>query len=1035
MAAELPEGLYEHLVTEALAERLERLEGLDAIVRQANDADVHVALARHLGREIERVLGALPSKDRLVTARELANQLLAKLSELSSMANGGVEPQDIASQHLADPTRELLAVFRGAAPERPSTSISTSTLLTRNRAEPALGHELSREIASADRIDALVAFVTVGGVRALQESLDGFARRGHTRMRLLTTAFTGTTEVAALDRLARLPGVEVRVSFDTRRTRLHAKAWLFHRSSGLSTAYVGSANLTATALGSGHEWMVKVSSGDLEHVIEKCTGTFETLWEDPEFERYHPEDEDVKERLRQALSAERRGAGEERTALIGIRPFPYQEEILDRLVAERELHGRRRNLVVAATGTGKTVIAAFDYSGHAKRAGVRPRLLFLAHRREILEQAMQTFRHALQDGSFGELLTGRDEPSQFEHLFATIQTVASRDLVARLGADHWKHVVVDECHHVPAESYQQVVPRINAEVLVGLTATPERTDGKSLLPDFDGHVAAEMRLWHALDGQLLVPFEYFGISDQTDLRKVTWSRQGYTISGLEDLYTGNDARAKLVMAQLERHVADIRQIRALGFCVSVAHAEFMAKRFSDAGIPALAVHGGSDSSVRAEAPGRLRERDVNVLFTCDLYNEGVDLPFVDTLLLLRPTMSATLFLQQLGRGLRIHDDKVSCLVLDFVGQHRREFRFDAVLSALLGVPRAGLRKAVEDGFPYLPSGCTVHLDRVAREQILGSLKGSIANAKRLAVELSELSESAGTELRLPRFLEETGRDLEDVYTDKSGWRTIRRLAGFIDREDEELEDLSRRLGWLTHIDEPSRLGFYDHVMNDEAPRDEVSGRAQRRLSMLDFHLNHRGVLRAADDVAAYYRARPEIAAEYRDLANVLRERVPIAGDHYPVPDWPLALHRHYQRREIVAAVGFVEPGQKGKLPQGGILKLDGKRELLLVTLDKSGSSFSATTRYRDYAISRDRFHWETQGAASVDRPSGQRYIDPTQGWTFFLFVRSTPNDPYAFMGPVHYQSHTGNRPIAITWRLDHAMPAFLLERYASLASG
>lgn len=172
-----------------------------------------------------------------------------------------------------------------------------------------------------------------------------------------------------------------------------------------------------------------------------------------------------------------------------------------------------------------------------------------------------------------------------------------------------------------------------------------------------------------------------------------------------------------------------------------------------------------------------------------------------------------------------------------------------------------------------------------------------------------------------------------------------------------------------------------------------------------------------------------VAAEFCDLAGVLGERIPLANDHYPVADWPLALHRHYQRREIVAAVGFVEPGDKGKVPQGGILGLaDQQRELLFVTLDKSGSTFSATTRYRDYAISRDRFHWETQAAASVDRPSGRRYTTPAGDLNFYLFVRSTPTDPFAFLGPVHYHSHTGNRPIAITWQLQYPMPAFLFDR-------
>jgi HKD family nuclease len=301
---------------------------------------------------------------------------------------------------LVPPPRRLLAV--GPAPVRPESPLSASTLFTRSHGETRLGLELAAEITCADRVDALVAFVTVGGVRALRDALETLARKGTPapRLRVLTTAFTGTTELEALDLLAGLPGAEVRISLDTRRTRLHAKAWLFHRPRALSTAYVGSANLTSTALGAGHEWMLKVSATDLPHVIDHFAGTFETLWQDPEFERFDPADDLQRARVRAVLRAERSGPGtpsaDGAMTLLTLRPYPFQEALLDQLAAERAA-GHRRNLVVAATGTGKTVVAAFDYARLAAAAGVTPRLLMLAHRHELLVQARDTFRHVLQD--------------------------------------------------------------------------------------------------------------------------------------------------------------------------------------------------------------------------------------------------------------------------------------------------------------------------------------------------------------------------------------------------------------------------------------------------------------------------------------------------------------------------------------------------------------------------------------------------------------------------------------------------------------
>jgi superfamily II DNA or RNA helicase len=905
-------------------------------------------------------------------------------------------------------------------------------LLTRNRAEPSIGGELEREIATADRIDVVVAFITVGGVRMLREALESFTRQGNgqTRLRVLTTTFSQTTELAAVEMLANLPATQVKISYDTRRTRLHAKAWLFQRDTGLHTAYVGSANLTSTALGTGQEWMVKICT-DLPHVIEKFRGTFESLWNDSEFELFDPASEQSRSRLNRALTSDASAATQ---VFFSLRPFPFQEEILDRLAAERSFHNRHRNLVVAATGTGKTVVAAFDYCRQLPPSGIPPRLLFLAHRREILDQARITFRHALHDGAFGELLSQGEEPEQWQHVFATIQSAASRQLLERFGPEHFEYVVVDECHHAPADSYQQLIPKLRPHILLGLTATPERSDGKSLLPDFDDHVASELRIWHALDRQLLVPFEYYGVSDGTDLSRVKWTRTGYDLAALAGVYTGNEARVDLVLRQLEKRQGDLRKIHAIAFCTSVEHAEFMATALTRRGLPALAVHGETATDLRNDAPRRLREREINVLCTCDLYNEGVDLPFVDTLLLLRPTASATLFLQQLGRGLRHSSGKTTCLVLDFIGQHRAEFRFDNTLSALTGLPRARLVKAAEHGFPLLPSGCVLQLDSVARTQVLESLRQHLTRRSRIVEEVKELAADTQEPLTLARYLEETGRELEDVY-DQGGWTTVKRAAGLLPSDQAEEDRLSERMGRLLHVDEPTRLASWTRAGKTSAAA--LTAVETARVAMLSFQLQPRGVLPSADQTFEPFRKYQALHDELKELSSLLQDRVSLPHDVFPVAEWPLALHRHYTRQEISAAVGYVTPGEKSGVPQGGILKREQeKRELLFVTLDKSDRSFSPTTRYRDYATSPSLFHWETQSIASVNRPSGKRYIEsPVNGWTFYLFVRTDPDAPYAFCGPVEYQSHEGDRPIAITWKLSSPLPAVLYSKFATLAQG
>jgi superfamily II DNA or RNA helicase len=392
---------------------------------------------------------------------------------------------------------------------------------------------------------------------------------------------------------------------------------------------------------------------------------------------------------------------------IELRPFPFQERLLELIELARE-RGHHRNLLVAATGTGKTVMAALDF-GHLKEQLARSRLLFIAHREEILDQSLATFRYALRDASFGEKWVGGTRPTRFEHVFASIQSINAGDL-ADLPPDHFDVVIVDEFHHAAARSYARVLDHLVPVELLGLTATPERSDGLPILHWFDDRIAAELRLWDAIDQQHLAPFLYFGIYDGLDLRDIRWRRgRGYDIEALSDAFTSSDAWARLVVQQVAEH-AEPATMRCLGFCVSIEHARFMAQHFSRHGIDAVAIWGDSPRADREAALRDLASGQVRVVFSVDLFNEGVDVPAVDTVLMLRPTESPTLFLQQLGRGLRKTSGKAFCVVLDFVGTHRKEFRFDRRYRALLGGTRRDVERAVHQQFPFLPAGCNMQLD-------------------------------------------------------------------------------------------------------------------------------------------------------------------------------------------------------------------------------------------------------------------------------------------------------------------------------------
>lgn len=992
------------------------------------DAESADALAQHLGRLIGHHLSAMPPAARVGEA----NRLLAAISQADAITAG---PEHL----LAVAEREAPGVWR-LLQIRPQVPLSRPALLTNSNDDPKLGSELRAELATADRVDLLCAFVKWYGLRVLEAELVELRERG-APLRVLTTTYMGATDRTAVDRLVRDFGAEVKVNYETQSTRLHAKAWMFRRNSGFDTAYVGSSNLSRAALLDGLEWNVKLAGSHTPELLAKFAGTFETYWLDPGFVTYNPDTDG--DRLDEVLAIAGGSRDRDRTTFgvsgLDVRPYPHQQEILDRLEVEREVHDHHRNLVVAATGTGKTVVAALDYK-RLRTEGREPSLLFVAHRREILEQSLRTYREVLADASFGELYVGGQRPARWRYVFASIQSL-SASVLADLTPEHFEVVVVDEFHHAEAATYRRLLGHVHPVELLGLTATPERADGLDVRSFFDGRTAAELRLWDALEADLLSPFHYFGVADPTDLSQLEWRQGDYDIAQLERVFTADDARVRIVLKQLRDKVLDVRRMRALGFCVSVGHAQFMAERFRLAGVPALAVSGDTPLGERREALLALRERRVNVLFAVDLFNEGLDLPDVDTLLLLRPTQSATVFLQQLGRGLRRTDDKPVLTVLDLIGQQRREFRFDLKYRALTGTTRAGLERQLQNGFAYLPSGCELVLDSVAQQTVLDNVRRQLRLSRRdLVAEVRSYGD-----VDLPTWLAESGRELADVFRGGGSWTGLRRLAGLPAPDAGPGEDkLLRRVASLAHVDDVERAGAYDALLSRTVDVEALSGREQRYARMLFFSLWPNGG--GFDSYQQGFDALLEHPAVAAELKAVIGLGVANAS-HVPLPleaglqQVTMQTHASYSREEVLSALDWASLTRKPSSFVAGVVWSEAERtDAFFVTLRKTEQGFSPTTMYRDYALSQDLFHWESQNATSVNSPVGQRYRQHSRlGSHVVLLSRPTKvnewGGPQAFtcLGPAEYVSHEGDRPIAITWRLRHPLPADLF-RIASLVA-
>ena len=1050
----LPDGLYDLLLTEGLARSLAALDPIRADVL-ALKGDAAELLAEVITRQLGAILVDVAGDDADIPRRqlELVNDLLVMLRQ--RLSTGGSSAAAMASADIVDLVASPLRVLRAVRRDQqfqasPEIGLAVPWLFTAGKGSPSLLQEIRRELASSDQVDILVSFITVSGVRKLQDVLQQITATGAkgqraTRLRILTTTYTGATEARALDELARLPGCEVRVSLDGRRTRLHAKAWLFQRKSGFGSAYVGSANLSGAALTGGLEWTVKLTQRAQEVLFARAVAHFETLWADSEFQRYDPDNVEHRQALAAALGRE--SFGGEHTGTISffdLQPKTYQQEMLEQLAAERA-HGRSRNLLVAATGTGKTVVAAFDYRNTCRIKGGRPRLLFVAQREEILRQALRTYREVLRNPEFGDLLTGSHQPERWDHLFATIDSVTSRDLVATVGADHWHTVVVDECHRLAADRFDAFVKAVRPSVLLGLTATPERSDGQPIAQYFDarpdGSPAVELRLWHALDLQLLAPFEYYACDDATDFSAVPWDKPGER-EAVDKLVTGNDVRARLVVNEWRRLASDAGRSRAVVFCVSVAHAEFMTDWLNRAGLPAACVVGTTANDERRRAPQRLAQGELCALVTVDLYNEGIDLPMVDTLLLLRPTQSPVLFQQQIGRGLRLAPGKESCLVLDFVGQHRTEFRFDRLLSSLTGLSRRELVDGVENGFGSLPPGCHIHLQRQTREQVLQGLRAlTTQNWRRLKTELQTYAALRGrASVRLADFLHDQALELEDVYRagtgqGRSGWTALKRDAGLIVAEPGPEEDyFSRRFGDLLHVDDPQRLDLMAAVGASQGQPPALDAHDALGVQMLAYQIDGRNEQAEGPDAFLKRIERhPAIATELVELSGLLQARSTLSANAVPgLEDTPLCLHAAYGAREVLTAMGWLTAARRAPF-QAGVLPLTSRKtELLFVTLDKS-EGYHDGISYHDYAISAERFHWQTQNSAGPDTPGGRRYLESsTNGWQFQLFVRPRKGDAYRSCGRVTLDSAEGDRPMSIVWQLQTPLPARLFREFSVL---
>lgn len=1041
----LHDGLYEQVINNKLD--IELAEHVDKLYKAASidKAEASKVLSKYLTEVVEKGLdNIIDNGGDIFSQVDLVNKIVSIIRDETKEDDfSGMSVAERAEQLLSlfDKKNSILALNEKADIIRPETSIAQSSLFTGAIHEPQMYTELKKEIVSCNRIDMLVSFIKWSGLRLLIDELTAFTQNGG-ELRIITTSYMGATDVKAIEELRKLPNTKIKVSYDTKRTRLHAKTYVFYRDTGFTTAYVGSSNLSNAAISSGLEWNVKVTKKDLPETIDKIAATFESYWNSNEFEYY---EEDQKERLAKALKAEKYfDSNNPEVYTMDIAPYSYQQEILDKLNAERQVRGFYRNLVVAATGTGKTVISALDYKRFRKQNPDRPcRLLFVAHREEILKQSMYTFRAVLKDANFGEMFVGKYKPDSIDNLFISIQTFNSQDFTEKTTVDFYDYIIVDEFHHAAAPTYQKLLNFYKPIILLGLTATPERMDGESILQYFDNRVAAEIRLPEAIDRKLLCPFQYFGVTDTVDLDSLKWTVGGYDKKELSHIYTFSgmaaNKRADLIVNSLLKYVSDIDDVKGLGFCVSIEHAEFMCDYFNKHKIPSMYLTGKSPDEERKTAKDSLVSGKVRFIFVVDIYNEGVDIPEVNTVLFLRPTESLTVFLQQLGRGLRLSEDKECLTVLDFIGQANKRYNFEDKFAALLSNATHGVIREIKEGFVSVPKGCYIQLEKKAAKYILENVRASYGNTAGLISRAATFEEDTGRVLTLSNFLDYYHLDARALYKFSSFSRICAR-ADVIDGFEEPIEEvMTKAFSRFSHVDSRRWISFLIKLLKniDNVNFTELNDSERRMLQM--FYITVWG--KAAEnwedeEVLNNFHAladSPIMLSELIELLEYNYNRIDFIDERVSLGfDCPLDLHCTYSQRQLLAGLDYTN---FSAMRQGVLWLKDKGLDLFLITLNKSDKDYSPTTMYNDYSINDILFHWQSQSTTAESSPTGQRYIHHKEkGSKILLFVRESKTDlygnaaPYTFLGTANYVRHSGSKPMNITWKLDKPIPAKYLKK-------
>ena len=900
-----------------------------------------------------------------------------------------------------------------------------------------------------------VAFLTYGGVQLILQKFKELEERG-VEGKILTSTYQNFSEPKAIEKLRDFKNIEVRLLDKQLDGGLHAKGYLFIQDEWIEV-YIGSSNLTASALKENIEWNVKLTKKINEPFVQDILRDYNQLWEMAGLL--------TDELLQDYKETYRRYKGFERENLLvldevikgneEIIPNQMQQEAMKKLANLRQ-RGENKALVIAATGTGKTFMSAFD----AKQFNPK-KLLFIVHREEILRNAKETFEKVIPTVSKG-LYTGNQKDKEVDYLFATVQTISR--YYKEYPKDFFDYIIFDEAHHLGGETYQKLIDYFEPRFLLGMTATPERCDDFNIFECFDGHVALEVRLREALEENLVIPFHYFGIRDieGIDLSDVNLDQ----IQEITKRLKVNE-RVEFIIEQMRLFGHDGEVRKAIGFCVSIEHAEYMAQKFNEAGIVSACLTGKNTPEERQIIISRLEDdKDpLEIIFTVDIFNEGVDIPSINVVLMLRPTQSPIIFIQQLGRGLRKHQNKEFLTVLDFIGNHSKSFLTAIALNGDKFYDKDSLKVAVSTGFSDIPGESFIILDSISREQILKQLDSENFNSMKYLKEIyKEFKRMNRGQIpyMLVDYLKYEGAPDPITFIKKE--KTYLQFISKMDKDSfinsllqfEEFIKVLKEWSAQLPLKRPYEFIILKYFLNYPNQNYIDLSMAEHEILKYVESVNETNVKHALQCLSQMYydtsevnqylklgeyigdtfiispifnqlRLAPHFKMYLEDVLNygLIRYQDEFGDVDYGIPHFKL--YEAYTMKEVAKLATY---DKKHSAFRGSGLLTYQNEFFLFVDLHKE-EDIKASINYHDIFIDHNTFQWQTPNATSQDSERGQKIIDnKSHNINLHLFIRKFKEidglvQPYIYIGKGNTVWAEGNKPITVHLRLEHTIPQSL----------